>query len=184
MGRLERAAFVLVAAAAVAAVAYFGSLRKNDSGRARSAAPSTTSAGTQGPSTTVLPEDVVAETDYEIGDCVLLNRETSNLDPQIIDCADPHTIEISGHVTVADVPAFPTQAEWVFLTADCAPQARQILGAPVERTPFIGGIIHVPEELWRLGQRDAWCYLAMRGGERLSEASDYTGRAVDIVQAG
>jgi hypothetical protein len=171
--RLEPKDFVVPALAVVAALYVFklGPFRpaaRPSLGRAGSAA------ATPAPGETTSSTFTLQRLSYRPGDCVRWDQRKDGpgtRDTDVVPCAQPHLIEITGRAVAPDGPAFPTDSEWnhIVHSGDCAAQAKAYVGGGLDPYGRFGvGAIRPTLLSWNVGDREMWC-----GLEAQSQAADH-----------
>lgn len=102
---------------------------------------------------------------FEVGDCVLwdqsVHRVPSTRQVEVVDCARPHLMEVTGKVELERGP-YPSEATWdaMFDTGACAELGAAYLGGTLDpRGHYVPRGIIPQEEGWRYGDREVWCGL-------------------------
>jgi len=181
-----------VAAQLAVAVALLLSACGDDGGKATptSTVATTTSNSSSTTSTggsTTTTELAVADRQYNIGDCVNFAQRQPNAPTEVLPCAQPHLIEITGAVQLDDHDAsatFPTDDEWVGIYDDrCGASVVTYLGAPIDPVGrFALGGLQPSRTGWAAGDRELWCGIILRtdGGD---EWPAWQGSAKEVPQA-
>jgi hypothetical protein len=127
--------------------------------------------------------------DYERGDCVTWDQGGGRVEPEVVNCAEPHLIEMIEPSVVdqgADAP-YPNPRQWLGLIDElCRPVAVAYLDGRLDPRGRLGASAVYPlEDGWRSGIRRIWCGVLVRdpldvgGGDNVA----FEGAARDVDQA-
>jgi hypothetical protein len=159
-GKAWSVGFVVLVLLAANAWFWFGRDRSDgtDSGGVVDEATSTTT-----------PRSVEADSletrTYEPGDCATWNPSSGTADTQVVDCSQPHLIEMAGSVDLHDDPTvgrtYPNEQAWdVIIARSCDPVVATHFGGAVDPNGrWRVSAIHPREDGWAQGDRTVWCGL-------------------------
>ena len=149
----------LVAAVAVAAILFVTVGNDSDSSNERDAtAPSSDASST----TTTQPEFVLKS--FDAGDCATWDQTKPGAVAHIVDCSEPHLIELVSTKRVDDMfDHYPTEDEWRFVDATvCAPVVERYLKSPIDPSGrYYAGGVRPTEESWDRGDRSVDCGITL-----------------------
>ena len=128
------------------------------------------SSGPEAPATTTslagsVDADTIEARSYEPGECVRWNASVGSADSDVVECAEPHLLQVAGRRDLGDVAdlgdEYPSEATWDLLfDRECGPIVAAHFGGEID--PFgrwaVGGL-RPTEEGWLAGDRDLWCGL-------------------------
>ncbi|HEY7068504.1 MAG TPA: septum formation family protein, partial [Acidimicrobiales bacterium] len=109
---------------------------------------------------------------YEVGDCVMWDPTEAVAVTDLVDCTEPHRIQISGSVAAPDQDDYPTFAEWTtIIDQTCSASATALVGAPLDPDGRLHiEAIHPQPDGWFEGDRVVWCGVGT-WGETVDPAS-------------
>lgn len=113
-------------------------------------------------------EPPVADRPYHPGDCVMWGAHGGSVGPtRLVDCEQPHRIQLTARVTGPPHAAYPSEAQWDALTASaCAAPAAKLLGMPLDPSGrFALSSIRATAEGWAQGDTVMWCGLVRRSDD-------------------
>jgi hypothetical protein len=157
----------VVVAAAVGA--WFVLAPGDDDPSDRAASTTTQPLGASASTTTTTDPSIIL-TDYSKGDCATWDQTRDPAPSKIVDCDDPHLIElIDSREVSTQLDRYPTDAEWEYFTATlCGPLVEKYLGARIDpQGLYEAGSVWPSREGWDQGFRDLECGVIHAGDSRL-----------------
>jgi hypothetical protein len=163
-GRTRRGLLGLVAILGVAAAVGAWFLLAPGDDTSDDSTSSTSGSGPSTTTTTTNPSLVLLN--FEEGDCATWDQTVDEAPATIVDCDEPHLIELVESRRVGDdFDHYPTDAEWEYLEATlCGPVVERHLGARVDpQGLYAAGSTFPTADSWERGERAINCGVIRRG---------------------
>jgi hypothetical protein len=173
-GRLTWAVGGVVAVGAIATVAY---VALGNAGEPSSLSATTTSS--RGRSTTTTTRPTIVLDSYSEGDCATWNQAQTEATAELVDCAEPHLIElVESKIAASSLDHSPTEAEWDYIDATvCAPLVERYLHAKIDpQGEYHASSIRPTEEGWASGDRRFHCGIIVKGNTGSRNLIPFSGR--------
>lgn len=127
----------------------------------------------------------LASRSYDVGDCVVWEDDLDTVvDTRVVDCGEPHRIQITGKHLVPYSEVYPAPEVWEAVRlGECRIAAEGFLGHPLDPYGrFVVEIVHPMPDGWAASSRTVWCGLGSSRGLG-SEREPVIGDARDGDQA-
>ena len=149
----------------------------------KSDAVRTTTASTT-PTSLDLKDQRLDRRSYDKGDCVTWEAGERFAPTAVVDCGEPHRVQMAGRIELKDDDdaPFPTDSQWDAIYKErCGPVVEKALGGPLDPAGrwAVGGITPSPES-WAELDRDVWCGATLVGDGLGNDVALFEGK-VDLA---